>query len=160
MWAECTCAGVRMGISLSFSVARVSSVPPTPRSATRCRASKYNAGSRYAGALSLISTPHSVRRVEHSHVLRLITVFLSLHVAVEPSEMRRVLNPLLPVKWRLNTPGLKYPAKRAGGANGSRTGAWRNSVRLQFRQWPLNETALVLVLYSWPWVCSVRFRYE
>ena len=41
-WAECTCPGVRISSFLSFSFARVSSVLPPSRSATRRRASKCN----------------------------------------------------------------------------------------------------------------------
>jgi hypothetical protein len=68
-WAECTCAGARFSIFLSFSVARGSLILPPPRSATRRSASKYNTGPREVGALSLISTPCSVHRVEHFHVV-------------------------------------------------------------------------------------------
>ena len=42
------------------------------------------------GALSLISTPHSVHRVEHFHVVRLGAVLLSPHVAFEPSKIKKV----------------------------------------------------------------------
>ena len=84
-WAECTCAGARIRISLSFSVARVSLILPPSRSAMRRSASKCN-----AGALSLIFTPHSVHRAEHLHVVRLMAVLLSHHVAVGPSKIMRV----------------------------------------------------------------------
>jgi hypothetical protein len=88
-WAECTCAGARISISLSFSDARDSSILPPLRSATRRSAWKYNAGSQYAGALSLIFTLHSVYLVEHYQVVRLEAVLLCLHVAVEPSKIKK-----------------------------------------------------------------------
>ena len=53
--------------SLSFCVTRVSSIPSLSRSAARRSASKYNSGSRLAGALFQIPIPHSIHRAEHIH---------------------------------------------------------------------------------------------
>ena len=76
-----------MRISPPFSVAKVSSVLSPSRSATRRSASKCNKFYRQVGALSLISTPHLVHRVEHFHAVRLGAVLSSLHVALKPRRL-------------------------------------------------------------------------